>query len=69
MTTITAGPEGGLAVVGLDAAAIGEVAREHGIALRELTSRHASLEEAYMELTRDSVDYRADVPDYAGREA
>jgi len=45
------------------------VAREHGIALHELTPRHASLEEAFMELTRDSVDYRTDVPGYAGRAA
>jgi len=66
---VTAQPDGGLAVTGLDAAAIGEVAREHGIALHELTPRHASLEEAYMELTHDSVEYRADVPDYAGEAA
>jgi ABC-2 type transport system ATP-binding protein len=66
---VTAQPDGGLAVIGLDAAAIGEVARKHGIALHELTPRHASLEEAFMELTRDSVDYRADVPDYAGKAA
>jgi ABC-2 type transport system ATP-binding protein len=67
--SVTAQPEGGLAVTGLEAAAIGEVAREHGIALHELTPRHASLEEAFMELTRDSVDYRTDVPGYAGRAA
>ena len=66
---VTAQPDGGLAVTGLDAAAIGEVAREHGIALHELTPRHASLEEAYMELTHDSVEYRADVPDYTGEAA
>jgi ABC-2 type transport system ATP-binding protein len=66
---VTAEPGGGLTVTGLGAAAIGEVAREHGIALHELTPRHASLEEAYMELTRDSVEYRADVPDYAGKAA
>jgi len=66
---VTAQPDGGLAVTGLDAAAIGEVAREHGIALHELTPRQASLEEAYMELTHDSVEYRADVPDYTGEAA
>ena len=66
---VTAGPDGGLAVTGLEAAAIGEVAREHGITLHELTPRHASLEEAFMELTRDSVDYRADVPHHAGKAA
>jgi ABC-2 type transport system ATP-binding protein len=66
---VVAEPDGGLAVTGLEATVIGEVAREHGIALHELTPRHASLEEAFMELTRDSVDYRADVPDYAGKAA
>jgi ABC-2 type transport system ATP-binding protein len=66
---VTAQPDGGLAVTGLHAAAIGEVARAHGIALHQLTPRHASLEEAYMELTHDSVEYRADVPDYAGEAA
>ena len=45
------------------------MAREHGIALHELTPRHASLEEAYMELTHDSVEYRADEPDYTGEAA
>jgi ABC-2 type transport system ATP-binding protein len=64
---VTAEPEGGLAVVGLDAAVIGEVAREHGISVHELTPRHASLEEAFMEITQASVDYRADVPEYAGK--
>jgi len=49
-------------VTGLDAAAIGDLARAHGITLHELTPRHASLEEAFMELTQDSVDYRADLP-------
>jgi ABC-2 type transport system ATP-binding protein len=66
---VTAQPDGGLAVIGLDAAAIGDLAREHGITLHELTPQHASLEEAFMELTHDSVDYRADVPDYAGEAA
>ena len=60
---VSAETDGGLAVTGLDAAAIGELARAHGITLHELTPRHASLEEAFMELTRDSVDYRADLTD------
>ena len=66
---VTAEPDGGLAVTGLDAAAIGDLACEHGISVHELTPRHASLEEAYMEITNESVDYRADVPDYAERAA
>src|SRR6516162_7852411 len=66
---VTAEPDGGLAVTGLDAAAIGEVASAHGITVHELTPRHASLEEAFMELTQDSVDYHADLPGYAGKAA
>lgn len=50
---------GGLSVRGLDAAGIGDLALRAGIALRELTPRSASLEEAFMELTEDSVEYGA----------
>jgi len=56
---VTAGPDGGLSITGLDSGRIGDLAAAHGIALHELTPRHASLEEAYMELTRDHADYQA----------
>ncbi|SEP51181.1 ABC transporter ATP-binding protein [Amycolatopsis saalfeldensis] len=46
-----------LQVTGLTARAIGLKAAEHGIALFELTARTVSLEEAFMDLTRDSVEY------------
>lgn len=36
----------------------GELAARHGIVLHELVTRQASLEEAFMELTRDAADYR-----------
>lgn len=49
---------GGLAVHGLDAAAIGDLAAAHGLRLHELTPRRGTLEAAFMELTRDSVEYR-----------
>jgi ABC-2 type transport system ATP-binding protein len=51
--------DGALAVTGLDASAIGDLAGAHGIVLHELSPQEASLEEAYMELTHDSVEYRA----------
>ncbi|MCA2227906.1 ATP-binding cassette domain-containing protein [Nonomuraea aurantiaca] len=51
--------DGGLSVTGLDAARIGELALGRGIALRELTPRSASLEEAFMELTEESVQFGA----------
>ena len=46
-------------MTGVDGEAIGELARRHGLALYELTPVRASLEEAFMELTRDEVEYRA----------
>jgi ABC-2 type transport system ATP-binding protein len=48
-----------LSVTGLPAREIGLRAAEHGIALFELTSRTVSLEEAFMELTKDAVEYHA----------
>ena len=43
---------------GLDSAAIGNLASASGLVLHELATQRASLEEAFMELTHDSVDYR-----------
>ncbi|WP_370416468.1 ABC transporter ATP-binding protein [Streptomyces fradiae] len=52
--------DGGLlTVTGLTAARIGELALVHRVALHQLTTRTASLEEAFMELTADSVEYLA----------
>jgi ABC-2 type transport system ATP-binding protein len=48
-----------LEVTGLACDAIGELARRHDLSLHELTPVRASLEEAFMELTRDAVEYRA----------
>ena len=42
------------------AAAIGELAAQGGIVLHALPTIHASLEEAYLNLTSDSVEYRTD---------
>ncbi|MFE2581629.1 ATP-binding cassette domain-containing protein [Streptomyces sp. NPDC059378] len=51
-----------LAVTGLPADRIGTLAFEHGIRLSELTTRAASLEAAFMDLTADSVEYPAGRP-------
>ncbi|HEV2592139.1 MAG TPA: ATP-binding cassette domain-containing protein [Gaiellaceae bacterium] len=48
-----------LEVGGLTAEQIGDLAAERGIRLHELTPVQASLEEAFMELTRDDVEYQA----------
>ncbi|MFE0690193.1 ABC transporter ATP-binding protein [Streptomyces xiamenensis] len=49
-----------LCVTGLDAAGIGALAASAGIELHELTVRQTPLEEVFMELTRDSVEYTSD---------
>ncbi|MFF0559780.1 ABC transporter ATP-binding protein [Streptomyces sp. NPDC004266] len=48
-----------LTVTGLSAARVGRLALEHRVLLDQLTTRTASLEEAFMELTADSVEYLA----------
>jgi ABC-2 type transport system ATP-binding protein len=54
--------DGAVEVRGMSTEQIGDLAFGEGIRLHELTSVRASLEEAFMELTSDSVEYRADVP-------
>jgi len=51
--------DGGLVVTGLDAPAIAGLAADHGLAVYELAPRHASLEQAYLDITAGSVEYRA----------
>jgi ABC-2 type transport system ATP-binding protein len=53
-------PDGALVVSGLAAAAVGDLAAGLGIALHELSPHAASLEEAFMELTQGSVEFRAE---------
>lgn len=57
--TVTAADDGGLDVQGIDNVRIGDLAAEAGIALHELTPMRASLESVFMQLTDDSVEYRA----------
>jgi ABC-2 type transport system ATP-binding protein len=49
--------DGGLVVTGLPAPRIGELAAAASVVLHELTPRLPSLEEAFMEMTADSVEY------------
>jgi ABC-2 type transport system ATP-binding protein len=48
-----------LRINGATCDAIGELARANGLTLQELSAHQASLEETYMELTRDAHDYRS----------
>jgi ABC-2 type transport system ATP-binding protein len=55
----TTNADGSLTVRGLTSDQVGDLAFEYGVRLHELTVVRASLEEAFMELTADSVEYRA----------
>ena len=46
-----------MVVVGLSAPQIGDIAAAHGIAIHELTPHRASLEDAFMKLTNDSIEF------------
>jgi len=60
--TVTAGAEPDvLDVSGLASAQIGEAAARAGVVLHELTPINASLEDAYLALTQDDVEYHSEV--------
>jgi ABC-2 type transport system ATP-binding protein len=48
-----------LEITGLTAEQVGEAAAANGLVLHELATQQASLEEAFMELTRGDVEFRA----------
>ena len=56
--TVTASEPGMAEITGVTAAALGDLAASLGIPVHELTSRSGSLEEAYLALTGDSVEYK-----------
>jgi ABC-2 type transport system ATP-binding protein len=58
--TVTSSEHGVLEVHGMDSDSVGTVAASHGLVLHELTPVRASLEEAFMELTRDEVEFRSE---------
>jgi ABC-2 type transport system ATP-binding protein len=49
--------DGAIVVTGLEAAAIGDIAFQAGAPVHELSPVEASLEEVFMELTRDDVEF------------
>jgi hypothetical protein len=50
---------GAIEVQGLVAERIGDLAAANGVTIHELTPQQASLEEAFMDLTREDLEYRA----------
>lgn len=65
---ITESGDGAMELTGLTAREIGERAAAAGIPLHELTPVRASLEEAFMELTGDSVEYHGGSTHHASSE-
>jgi ABC-2 type transport system ATP-binding protein len=67
LKSVLAGPDVSVSIVepglfevsGLTAAQVGEVAALHGIVLHELSPHQASLEEAFMDLTRGELEFAA----------
>jgi ABC-2 type transport system ATP-binding protein len=57
--TVRSGTDQSIEVSGMASQAIGDLAAGQGIALHELATQRASLEDAFMELTHDSVQYRS----------
>ena len=57
--TIASSDAGELRVEGMSAEAIGEVAARHGVVIHRMTPARASLEEAFMAVTRDAVEFDA----------
>jgi len=60
--TISSTSSDTLEVTGLTAAQIGEAALRAGIALHELSPVQGSLEQAFMTMTEDSIEYHARTP-------
>jgi ABC-2 type transport system ATP-binding protein len=59
--SIVAADRGALEVHGLTAEQVGDTAAAAGVALHELTPHQASLEEAFMNLTRDDVEFATEM--------
>ena len=59
---VTATGSGVLTIAGLTSETTISILTSHSIPFSEVTTHRATLEEAYMELTRESVEYRAEVP-------
>jgi ABC-2 type transport system ATP-binding protein len=57
--TVSFADDGALLVAGLLAERIGAIAAAAGIAVAELSTVETSLEDAFVDLTKDAVEYRA----------
>jgi ABC-2 type transport system ATP-binding protein len=55
---VTMDDDGAIVVTGMTSAEVGELASQRSLTVHELVPLRASLEDAFMELTRDSVEFR-----------
>src|ERR1700729_2939907 len=55
--------DGSMVITGLDSGQVGDLAYDNAVRLHELSPVHASLEQAFMELTASSVQFHAGVPE------
>jgi ABC-2 type transport system ATP-binding protein len=60
--TVNPGDDGSLTVEGLTAPQIGDLAARDGLRIYELAPISGSLEDAFMQLTQDQVEYRPSMP-------
>jgi ABC-2 type transport system ATP-binding protein len=65
--TVVAGGPDSYTVSGLPASRIVALLSERGVPFSEVSAHRATLEEAYLELTRDAVEFRATAPQEATR--
>jgi ABC-2 type transport system ATP-binding protein len=65
--TVAATGRDTLAVTGLAPEQVVAQLSESGVEFSEVSAHRASLEEAYMELTRDAVEFRAQPPEELAR--
>jgi len=61
--TVREDGEGSMVITGLDPSRVGDLAYDNAVRLHELSPVHASLEQAFMELTAASVQFHAGVPE------
>jgi len=59
--TVRNDDDGSLAVTGATSDQIGDIAAANGVVLHELSPQRGSLEQAFMQLTGDSVEYHAEI--------
>jgi ABC-2 type transport system ATP-binding protein len=65
--TVTVSERDTLTVTGLPSERVIALLGAAGVPFSEISAHRATLEEAYMELTRDAVEFRATTPEEAAR--